>query len=255
MEFCSLTSGSSGNCLFIKDNSTKILIDCGISGKKAAELLAEIGEDIKDINGVLVTHEHSDHISGVGVLSRKYNLPVYIKESTYHCGNKPMNNLTFTSADFKIGSIDVHSFDTSHDAVNPVGYVFSSGNSKMCVLTDTGIVTREMYNNLSNCNFAFVESNHDVDMLKANPNYSYPLKQRILSEKGHLSNKLCADVVCSLVSDGTKNIMLGHLSLENNTPEIAYETTHASLLIAGFKENDFELSVATRECPSKIIKF
>lgn len=255
MEFCSLTSGSSGNCLFIREGTTKILIDCGLSGKKTAELLSEIGEDINNINAVLVTHEHSDHISGVGVLSRKYNIPVYIKQETYYNSDKPMNNLNFFETDFEIGNLKIHSFKTSHDAVNPVGYVLSSGTSKMCILTDTGVVTREMYSNFKDCNFAFVESNHDVDILRANPNYSYPLKQRILSDKGHLSNKMCADIVCSMVSDGISTIMLGHLSNENNTPEIAYETSHSALLISGFKDSDFDLSVASRTSPSKIISF
>lgn len=253
IKFCALASGSSGNCLFVGDENSKILVDCGISGKKTSELMRLIDENIEDINGILITHEHIDHISGVGVLTRKYKIPVYIKKKTFESCNTKFSNVVFFNDDIKIGSLNVHSFPTCHDAADPVGYIISSGKSKVAVATDTGIVTREMYKNFEGCKFAYIESNHDVNMLTANPNYSFPLKQRILSENGHLSNKLCADLASALVCDGVSKIMLGHLSRDNNTPEIAYETTRSAIIMSGVSDSDFSLYVANRNSPSDII--
>ncbi len=255
IRFSSLTSGSSGNCLFLSDEKTKILIDTGVSAKKICTLLESIGENICSIDAVLITHEHTDHIAGLSTISSKYNIPVFIKKETYDALNFEIKNKTFIDGEFQIDTLNVIPFDTSHDAISPVGYIVSSDKSKIVIATDLGTVTREQLKLFLGCTALYIESNHDVSMLVANPQYPYPLKRRILSEKGHLSNALCADLATSLALNGTKYIILGHLSRENNSPEIAYETTKASLLVSGIKEDNVEILVAEKDCPTEIIEF
>lgn len=260
MQFCSIISGSSGNCLLVKNKDTSVLIDCGLSGKATESALSMYGISITDISGVLITHEHIDHTKGVGVMARKYKRNLYITKNTYRAlpqtvGVIPENKLHFISEKpFSIGGLTVTPFKTLHDACDPHGFSISAGKKKICIATDTGMITNEMTENFVGCDFAFIESNHDLTMLK---NGSYPpeLKRRILSEFGHLPNTEAAQLSVWLAEKGTKHIMLGHLSGENNTEEIALATTKNALSRAGFEDAAANLSVASRVFPSELIEF
>lgn len=249
--FLSLISGSSGNSSVVTSGKTMLLTDCGMSGKKLEELLSEIDYSCTDISAVLVTHEHIDHTKGVGVISRRYNIPIYATAGTLSgadIGNIPDRNIHIINpnTEFEIGGISVRAFSISHDANEPVGYSFFADGKKMTVATDTGVITDELEKNILGSDEIILEANHDVDMLMYG-SYPYQLKQRILGDFGHLSNEAAADVCKKLLTSGTKKIMLGHLSNENNTPDIAYETAKNALLQSGAKiGGDIELSVAGR---------
>ncbi|MCH5184878.1 MAG: MBL fold metallo-hydrolase [Oscillospiraceae bacterium] len=250
MEFLSVASGSSGNAVYISDGHTSLLIDCGISGKCLAEglLRADISPD--SLDAVLITHEHIDHVAGVGVISRRYKLPVYATEKTFAACTKIGKPEKFIPiekhTDFSIGSIGVRAFSVSHDAADPVGYSFFTGNKKFTVATDTGIITENIRKEVINSDTVLLESNHDVEMLKFG-SYNYDLKRRVLSDEGHLSNDAAADFSAELLNTGTKKIILGHLSHENNTPDIAYKTSENKLISLGAViGGDIILSVAKR---------
>ncbi|MBE7013017.1 MAG: MBL fold metallo-hydrolase [Ruminococcaceae bacterium] len=229
--FYTLFSGSSGNCTFISDGRTNLLVDAGVSAARIAEALAKIGIHPSEIHGILVTHEHRDHILGVGTLSRNYSIPVYATSATME---KAMtvtgwifdDNIHVFNANekFGVGDIEVFSFSTSHDAVDSVGYTFRFGGNYYSVATDMGCVTDVVLKHLCKSKAVLIESNHDVEMLKNGP-YPYHLKQRILGRRGHLSNEHASLLAAQLVKWGAENIVLGHLSEKNNTPDIAYNTT------------------------------
>ena len=249
--FCSLISGSSGNCTLISSGDTKLLVDCGMSGKNLERLLGQIDVRPTDINAMLITHEHSDHIRGAGIVSRRYNIPVVATEKTHMAmdiGNISQENkiLIRPYEDFEIGKIAIRAFSIPHDAADPVGYTFVSDNKKYALATDIGKMNDEILNEIKGSHSVILESNHDVDMLMFGP-YPYPLKQRILSDIGHLSNEFAAHTALELVKAGTQNIMLGHLSENNNTPEIAMLETYNTLTNAGVKVGeDMFLKVAHR---------
>ena len=251
LKFCSLSSGSDGNCLFLTDGKTNILIDCGLSFTKTNNLLNLIGVNIYDIDAVLVTHEHTDHTSGLGVLYKKTKTPIYgLKETVAYVLYKYpyIDNIHILSDSFKIGDMKISHFATSHD-VPSVGYRITDGNKTVCIATDLGVVTETVSENTKDCDFAFIESNHDPEMLMYG-SYPYHLKKRISSEKGHLSNKMCSQLVCKLAAQGTKEIMLGHISKENNTHELALTTSTSALALIGQSANVY---TAPNEKPSKII--
>lgn len=247
--FFSLISGSSGNASLITYKNTIILTDCGMSGKKLEASLGELDISGADISAILVTHEHIDHTRGVGVVSRKYGIPVYATSETFEnaqIGNISDKHIINPDEDFEIGNIGIHAFSISHDAANPVGYSFFTGSKKTTVATDTGVITDKIAENILGSDEILLESNHDVDMLMYG-SYPYSLKKRILSDCGHLSNDCASSVCVELLKSGTKKIMLGHLSDENNTPEIAYETAKNAFEKAGAKVGgDITLSVAGR---------
>ncbi len=251
LRFCSLVSGSSGNCLFIENDDTKLLVDCGISCKRTKELLKTIGVNIEDIDAVLITHEHTDHINGLNIISKYYNIPVYTNPETARAIREKCpeaRNITIVNGSFKIKSVEILSFPTPHD-VPSCCYSFTYDNKKITVATDLGHLTQEIMQAFEGCDFAYIESNHDVEMLVNGP-YPYPLKRRILSDYGHLSNKICSEFIIKLVQGGTKKIMLGHLSEENNTPEIALNSAKSAL---EFFRMDADVSVAPRNFPCKFI--
>lgn len=232
MKLCSLASGSSGNCIYVGTDTTPLLIDVGISGKKVALGLEALSIDPKELQGILITHEHSDHISGLGVLARRYKCPIYGTKSTLqealntkNIGVIDINQLRFieTGIPFMIGDIQVCAYASSHDAIDPVFYTFVSNGKKISVATDLGNYNEDIQMALSGSHALFVEANHDVRMLEVGP-YPYFLKQRILSDLGHLSNVLSGQLICELSHEHLRHVMLGHLSHENNMPEIAYET-------------------------------
>ena len=251
LSFCSFASGSSGNCYLIKSRESAILIDAGISTKKIHAALQETGTDREEIRGVFVTHEHSDHIKGAGIVSRKYNLPVFATLKTHEymdLGKVDSSNIKYITPgiDFEIGTIGVRPFSIPHDAADPVGYNFFVDNKKLSLATDIGKITDDLLENLKGSLAVLLESNHDVDMLK-NGRYPAVLKRRILSDIGHLSNVDAAKTVLELIKSGTHHIMLGHLSKENNTPTAAYMTTKQYLEENGvILDKDATLSVAAR---------
>lgn len=249
--FVSLISGSSGNASVISDGTTYILTDCGMSGKKLSETLASLDLSCTDLTCVLLTHEHTDHSRGIGVLARRYHLPVYATEDTFAAlsvGDIPdgLFHPVKPGEDFSVGGIGIKPFSILHDAADPVGYTFTTKDSRYAIATDTGEMNEDIFSAISGCDSVLLESNHDVDMLMYG-SYPYPLKKRILGRFGHLSNADASKTAVQLLEQGTKKIMLGHLSKENNTPEIAYETTKNALTSAGARlSEDIALGVAGR---------
>lgn len=251
IHFISLISGSSGNAAYVSDGKTNLLIDCGSSGKKIEAALKEIDVLPESINALLITHEHSDHIQGAGVIARKYGLPIYATVPTHNAMsigkiNDEQRMEVTPLKSFEIGTIAVTPFSIPHDAAAPVGYSFFAGSEKFSIATDIGYMTDEIRNQLYGSSMVILESNHDVEMLRIGP-YPYPLKQRILSNVGHLSNENAALTALDLVNHGTRHIMLGHLSVHNNLPEIAVMETYNKLTGAGVEVGkDVTLQVADR---------
>ena len=261
-KLCSLASGSSGNCTYISNNGTGFLIDAGISYKSIFHSLKDVGICTSSIKALLVTHEHSDHIKCAGVVSRKLNIPIYANENTWEAmepflGKLNPKNIRFfrTGSEFEIDDILVNSYNIPHDAVEPVGFTFKMGQMKIGFATDLGYFSDEIKANLKGSNLVMLESNHDVEMLKAG-SYPYFLKRRILSETGHLSNEDAGKAACLLVESGISKIMLGHLSKENNFPQLAYETVKSIMGEEGIKiGKDVDLCLAPRSSASKVFLF
>lgn len=260
LKFCSLYSGSSGNSLFIENNDTKILVDAGVSTKKIVEALDSINIKPEEIDALLVTHEHSDHIKSVGTFSNKFNIPVYANTKTWskiHNEAQKIdtkNIFTFkTSEDFSIGDLIIHPFKTPHDAVESCGFNIFDGKTKMSIATDLGHVTDEIRDCLKGSKFILLESNYEPEVLRI---CSYPsiLKNRIAGPNGHLSNNMAGETISGLIESGLATVMLGHLSKESNFPEMAYETVLNELELKNFKRGTIDLSVASRFEPSKLIE-
>lgn len=225
-----LASGSSGNCFYLETDKKKILVDAGLSGKKITSLLAEIDRKPEDIDAILVTHEHSDHIHGIGVLARKYGMEIYANELTWQAMESKLGKIDVAQKHiFELGAmktfgdLDIESFGVSHDAVCPQFYRFMKDDKSFVMLTDTGYVSDRMAGIVANADAYLIESNHDVEILRAG-SYSWNLKQRILSDKGHLCNEDGADAMIRSLGNRTKKIYLGHLSKENNIKELAHMT-------------------------------
>lgn len=251
-----LFSSSSGNCTLISNDDTNILIDAGVSASRVISALGEFNLDICEIDGILVTHEHTDHIKSVGVLSRKYNIPVYANEPTMKeiiasVGDLHDRNIVVTQCGhpFDIRSVNVMPFSIPHDAVSPMGYTVNLGNNRVSVATDTGNITKSMLVNMSKSDAVLIEANHDVDMVK-NSKYPYSIKKRILSDTGHLSNENAAWLATQLALWGTKKIILGHISCHNNIPELAYSVAQKKLNENNIHPNrDVILKVAQKAVP------
>lgn len=253
--FVSLISGSSGNATFLSDGKTNLLIDCGMSGAKLKDALHSIDVLPENIDALLITHEHIDHTRGAGVISRRYNIPIYATQGTHggmSVGKVSEENIHLISPDneFQIGDIGIHPFQIPHDAAEPVGFSFYINNEKYALATDIGKVTRYIVDNIKGSKKILLESNHDVEMLRFGT-YPYPLKQRILGDYGHLSNETAAKLALYLAQNGTEHIMLGHLSKENNRPEIAMLETYNALTQSGLDVGkDVTLKVADRYVPT-----
>ena len=230
-------SGSSGNCMLISDGATNLLVDAGISMRRVESSLRQAGMTVKDIDGVLVTHEHSDHVSGLKMLLKHYKPPVY---APHTIGNRLRGmlpeiedslNIVDVGRPFRLGELDITAFHTPHDTDESVGYR-AEGHGSFAIATDMGHVTDEVAEGLTGADTVLIESNHDIRMLSDGQSPFY-LKRRILSERGHLSNADCAKLARYLADKGTRRIILGHLSLENNTPELAFRETEALLTGTG----------------------
>lgn len=261
MKICSLFSGSSGNAIFVAEGKTKLLVEAGLSGKKIAGALCSIGESLSEISAILVSHEHLDHVRGAGVLSRRYDLPIYATAGTWEALEKMIgpvsecNKRIFSSYEpFAIGDIEVAPFPIPHDANEPVGYSFSSGGKKVTIATDIGHISLDLLRCFEDSDLLLLESNHDPEMLRMGP-YPWPLKQRIAGKHGHLSNDDAGEVVAYMAERGTKKFLLGHLSKQNNFPELAYQTVRSVLcekcVDAG---SDVMLDVALRDRVSRVIE-
>ncbi len=254
IRICPLSSGSSGNCILVQAGTSTVLIDCGITGKATQNELLRAGVDPQSIDAIIVTHEHIDHISGVGILCRRFNIPIYATLGTWKAMIDSLGKINpllvrYIAAEvpFSINGATFHPFSTSHDAAESIGLVFSDGNKRGGVATDMGTVTRHIYDLLSECSILLIESNHDETML-IRGSYPHRLKERILSDRGHLSNKLCGALCAKLTREGKlKKIILGHLSSDNNTMQLAYETVKSSINAAGKTVGEeIELFVAER---------
>jgi len=260
LKIAPLFSGSSGNCIFVKTDETSILIDAGVSCKSITEELASIGEDIRDVSAVLVTHEHIDHIKGIDVLMRKYDIPVYANEKTLCAIESKLKDPSLKHMriidenDFYIDDLCIQPFSISHDAADPFGYSVFGENKKVTVMTDLGKVTQSVLDAAKGSSIVLLESNHDVDMLGAGK-YPYHLKRRILSAKGHLSNETAAKTALELVKNGTRGIVLGHLSINNNVESLAYATVAGYLQQCGVTiGKHVGLIMAKRHCATGIFE-
>lgn len=262
LRFCSLASGSSGNCHMITDEDSYILIDAGLSGKQIQGKLQEIDIDPHRISAIIISHEHSDHIQGAGILSRRFNIPIYANEGTWRGMEAKLGKLTKdniktfeTTKLFSIGNIQVKPYSISHDANEPVGFCLESQGFKISIATDLGCITEAITSEIKDSNLVVLESNHDVEMLKAG-SYPYYLKRRILSDEGHLSNDAAGYAIVELVKNNVKNILLAHLSKENNFPELALVTVknilEANQINIG---RDLILDLAHRERVSNMYQF
>ncbi len=254
MNLCVLGGGSRGNCTYIESGDTRILIDNGFSGKEITARMAVIDRHPEQLSAVIVTHEHSDHVSGVGVLSRRYNLPVYANPATHRAAAGKVGNLSAleefsTGSRFVVNNLEVHPFAISHDAAEPVGFVIDDGRQRVGYCTDTGKVTKLMAHLLSRCHGLVLESNHDPQMLMDGP-YPFPLKQRVQSNLGHLSNGDAASFVSGLGNSSLRTLILSHLSETNNHPRLA--RTAFEHTTAGFSKN-IELSLACQDCTGDLI--
>lgn len=263
MRFVSIASGSSGNCIYVGSENSHILIDAGISARRIEQGLNEIGLKGSDLDGIFVTHEHSDHIRGLGVLARKFEKPIYGTRETMEeieratsLGKFDTSLLTpvLPDTEMDVGDLTIRPFRVDHDAANPVAYRIKQGRKSVAVATDMGHYDQYIIDNLQNLDALLLESNHDVRMLETGP-YPYYLKRRILGDHGHLSNENAGRLLCQILHDGLKHIFLGHLSKENNYEELAYETVRLEITEGETPYNamDFSISVAGRDRMSEII--
>lgn len=234
-EYCSIGSGSSGNCHLIKYKNSVVLVDAGLVGKKISNGLDDLNIDIEILKGIFITHEHSDHIKGVGIISRKYNIPVFANLNTWHAmkdkiGKIDKKNMVVFQSDknYSLGEMIIRPFSIPHDSSEAVGYSFYANGEKISIATDIGMINENIRKNLYKSKLVVVESNYDTNMLMVG-SYPYSLKQRVLSSGGHLSNEDCGNFCVELVKKGTEKILLAHISRENNFKELAFETTKSIL--------------------------
>lgn len=250
---CQLYSGSSGNSIIVSNGTSNFLIDAGVSAKKIDTMLSNLGFDAKSLDGIFITHEHIDHIKGVRVFAKKHNIPVFahrdVLDQMDAGGHLPSEIKAIEISDnMEISGVEIIPFANSHDSVQCHGYRFNLPECRsVAVCTDTGYITDSARQALLGCDMIYLESNHEVTMLQ-NGFYPYNLKQRILSDRGHLSNEACGEFAKELVKSGTTRIMLSHLSKDNNMPDIARQTTISALAQAGFEEDvHYRLGVSAVE--------
>ena len=257
--FCSLYSGSSGNSLFVESQNTKILVDAGVSCKKIEKALEDIDVNPSTLDGILITHEHSDHVQGLGTLSKKFDLPVFVNQETLDAmptqkdkiSDKNIKTFKVTEK-FEIGDLTINPFSIPHDAANPCGFNIYKDDKKISIATDIGHITNSILKELEESLFIMLEANYDPNVLKCST-YPFNLKTRIAGPTGHLSNEMAGKTISYLIKSGLKNAMLGHLSKESNFPELAYKTVVDELLENNYNENSLLLSVASRTEHSKLI--
>ena len=260
LNFSSLYSGSTGNSLFLQSDNSKVLIDAGVSAKKIIEALASFNVSVEDLDAIVVTHEHSDHIQSLGTLSKKYNIPIYATKETFDAMPKQTekimcNNINCinTNEKFEINDLTFKPFSIPHDAANPVGYTIFGDNKQLSVATDIGNMSLDILNTIEGSSFLMLESNYDPEVLKC-CSYPFHLKQRISGNKGHLPNYMAGKTIAYLLNTGLSQVVLGHLSKESNFPELAYKTVVDELIKKDFDENSLSLTVASRTEPNKLFE-
>ena len=262
MDFCTIASGSSGNCIYAGTDSTAVLVDVGMSGKKIEEGLRMIDRSPTELAGILITHEHIDHIAGLGVMARRYHLPLYMTRGTaaYIAGCVQMGkidpdliHIVRKDECFSVGDLMIHPFSISHDAAEPVGYRIEGGGKKIAVATDMGCYDEYTVEHLKDLDSLVLEANHDLNMLQVGP-YPYPLKRRIMGDKGHLSNEHAGRLLGEILHDGMQTIFLGHLSVENNYEALAMATVTTEITYGDnpYRADDFRIQVAPRYTPSEM---
>ncbi|MEI8365544.1 MAG: MBL fold metallo-hydrolase [Parachlamydiaceae bacterium] len=254
--FCPLASGSKGNSIYFGTENTKILIDAGLSAKALISRLQEINVDIADIDAILVTHEHSDHIQGLKVLAYRMGIPVFantetakgIVECFHDC---PKFKIFSTGETFEFGDLEIHPFSIQHDTLDPVAFTIRTGSLKLGFCTDLGFVTSLVTNQLRNCDYLYVEANHQPSMVHACPR-PMVYKQRVLGRSGHLSNESCGQLLSEVAHPGLKHVHLAHLSSECNTPDVAIKVIQDILSAKGL---NLDMCVAPQERISKAVMF
>jgi len=262
MRFCSLSSGSDGNCQYIEHKNTKILIDAGHSGKRIKELLSLIDINIEDIDAVFVTHEHMDHCKGVGVISRRHNIKVFANENTFKAMSPFVKKISLENAfqfnngkAFQFKDLFIEPMPIFHDCLGGTSFIIHGGKEKICIITDTGWISASMMEKAQGSDLFYLEANHDLDMLIGGT-YTWAQKQRIMSNEGHLSNENAGKVLSKLLRRKKEKILLAHLSLENNTPERAKKTVKDLLLEKNLQEGrDYFLEAAPRYLPSNVYEW
>lgn len=255
--FCPLRSGSSGNALFVQAGGVRVLVDAGLSGKAVERAMGDIGATPDTLGAILITHEHTDHTAGVGVLSRRWDLPVYATEDTWIAmeakgclGEVALKNRrTFANdQDFYVGDLAVSPFSIPHDAADPVGFALYHAGRKLCVATDLGHISHGWMKAIEGSDLVLLEANHDPDLLRASTRYHARLKSRILGKRGHLSNADSGSALTELAELGLRHVILGHLSAETNTPELAHSTVCERLQEAGIRPgDDIQVDLAYRD--------
>ncbi len=265
MRICSIASGSSGNCIYVGDEDTHILIDAGISKKRIEEGLKKLDLKGEDLDGIFITHEHNDHIAGLGVMARKYHIPMYATRGTIEAV-KNISSLGKIEEDlfspvlpdskFCCKTLLLTPFSISHDAADPVAYRIESGEKSVAVATDMGEYDKDTIEHLKDLDAVLLEANHDIRMLQTGP-YPYQLKQRILGKYGHLCNEMAGRLLDAVLSPRMKRIFLGHLSHENNYPDLAYESVRMEINMSEtpYRADDFRISVAERGMVSECFEF
>lgn len=235
VKFCPIASGSSGNSVYVGTKSTHLLFDAGLSGKKIQQGLSELKVEGNSIDALFITHEHSDHIKGAGILSRRFNIPVYATQGTWNAMEQSLGTIAkwnkcivYPGENCIINDICVKPFEIPHDAAEPVGYSIYAEDYKMTLATDLGHVTDTIKENIIGSHILLLEANHDIEMLK-NGSYPLQLKKRILGDHGHISNETAGELLSEIITENLNYIFLGHLSEENNIPHLAYETVEKIL--------------------------
>lgn len=253
MKLCVLASGSKGNSTYIESKKTKILIDIGMSCLYIEKSLDNIGIRPREIGGILITHTHSDHINGLRVFMKKYHTTLYVTEKIYNelKSQIDIENYVIIDKEFILEDLNIEIIKTSHDAEDSNGYIISDESSSIAYITDTGYINRKYHEKLMNKNYYVIESNHDVELLM-NGSYPYHIKQRILGDRGHLSNKSCADYMAKFIGNNTKGVILIHLSEENNRREIAY-STFTNILNQNHKTVE-NIIISTQTEPTEVIE-
>lgn len=265
MELCSVASGSSGNCICVGTENCHILIDAGISGKRIEAGLNTFDLKTEEMQAILVTHEHMDHIAGIGVLARRYGIPIYATAGTIQAilHTRSVGEIDAAlfheitpGVEFTVGELHIEPIEISHDAAEPVAYKIKNGEKSAAVITDLGTYDEKIIEKMKNLDVLLLEANHDVHMLQVG-SYPYQLKKRILGERGHLSNELSGRLLGKVLHDGFKGVLLGHLSKENNYPALAYETVRLEVTMGDnpYKGDDFPMYVAKREAPTPRLVF
>lgn len=260
LKCCSLYSGSTGNSFFVQTENTKLLVDAGVSCKKIESALNTLSVSPKDIDGILITHEHVDHTRGIGVLSSKYNIPIYVNMETWNAllaSNSKLENSSIkifkNNKTFELNDLKVFPFSTPHDAVNPCGFNICKDGKKISIATDLGHISNELIKCLENSNLLMIEANYDSNVLKYS-SYPYLLKKRISGPNGHLENCITGKAIAHLINTGLQNALLIHLSKENNFPELAYKTVVEELQKQNYLESTISLNVAPRDLPSELFQ-